>query len=216
MRRRSGFGWLELAIGIILIALGILVFLKPDLALTGMVFAYGIAAVVMGIADIVLFIEFQRYTGFGPILALVSGVLSVMSGLMLVVYPGTGALVLTVLFPGPPAAPSGRGTSGGRQRSGVSHGHGGPGAISVGGLFAGGAGGGLAGTDPSGGGARLSTSRCGLLRLPRTAGPWNVLPAASGPSGGWASGGGLTATEQTGGYKIGLVLFRYSWYDSRN
>ena len=99
MRRRSGFGWLELAIGIILIALGILVFLKPDLALTGMVFAYGIAAVVMGIADIVLFIEFQRYTGFGPILALVSGVLSVMSGLMLVVYPGTGALVLTVLFP---------------------------------------------------------------------------------------------------------------------
>ena len=99
MRRRSGFGWLELAIGIILIALGILVFLKPDLALTGMVFAYGIAAVVMGIADIVLFIEFQRYTGFGPILALVSGVLSVMSGLMLVVYPSTGALVLTVLFP---------------------------------------------------------------------------------------------------------------------
>ena len=99
MRRRSGFGWLELAIGIILTALGILVFLKPDLALTGMVFAYGIAAVVMGIADIVLFIEFQRYTGFGPILALVSGVLSVMSGLMLVVYPGTGALVLTVLFP---------------------------------------------------------------------------------------------------------------------
>ena len=99
MRRRSGFGWLELAIGIILIGLGILVFLKPDLALTGMVFAYGIAAVVMGIADIVLFIEFQRYTGFGPILALVSGVLSVMSGLMLVVYPGTGALVLTVLFP---------------------------------------------------------------------------------------------------------------------
>lgn len=85
-----------------------------------------------------------------------------------------------------------------------------------GGLFAGGAGGGLAGTDPSGGGARLSTSRCGLLRLPRTAGPWNVLPAASGPSGGWASGGGLTATEQTGVYKIGLVLFRYSWYDSRN
>ena len=67
-----------------------------------------------------------------------------------------------------------------------------------------------------GGGARLSTSRCGLLRLPRTAGPWNVLPAASGPSGGWASGGGLTATEQTGVYKIGLVLFRYSWYDSRN
>lgn len=99
MRRRSGFGWLELAIGIVLIVLGVLVFVKPALVLTGMVFAYGIAAVVMGIADIILFIEVQRYTGFGPVLSLISGVLSVMTGLMLVVYPGTGALVLTILFP---------------------------------------------------------------------------------------------------------------------
>ena len=46
MKRRSGFGWLELAIGIILIALGVLAFAKPDLALTSLVFAYGVAAVV--------------------------------------------------------------------------------------------------------------------------------------------------------------------------
>ena len=50
MRRRSGFGWLELAIGIILILLGALALARPDLALTGLVFAYGIAAVVMGVA----------------------------------------------------------------------------------------------------------------------------------------------------------------------
>lgn len=99
MRRRSGFGWLELAIGMILIALGILALARPDLALTGLVFVYGIAAVVMGVADIILFIEMERYTGFGPMLSLISGVLSVMTGLMLVVYPGTGVLVLTVLFP---------------------------------------------------------------------------------------------------------------------
>lgn len=99
MRRRSAFGWLELAIGIVLIVLGILAFAKPDLALTGLVFAYGISAVVMGVADIILFIKVERYTGFGPMLSLISGVLSVMTGLMLVAYPGTGALVLTVLFP---------------------------------------------------------------------------------------------------------------------
>lgn len=99
MKRRSGFGRLELAIGIVLIGLGILAFVNPDLALTGLVSAYGIAAVVMGVADIILFIEVERYTGFGPILALISGVLSVMTGLMLVVYPTTGALVLTFLFP---------------------------------------------------------------------------------------------------------------------
>lgn len=99
MRRRSGFGWLELVIGIILIGLGILAFVKPNLFLTGLVLAYGIAAVVMGVADLILFIEVERYTGFGPILSLVSGVLSVMAGLMLVAYPGTGTLVLTVLLP---------------------------------------------------------------------------------------------------------------------
>ncbi len=99
MRRRSGFGWLELAIGIILMILGILALVRPDLALTGLVFAYGVAAVVMGIADIILYIEVERYTGFGPILSLIAGILSVMSGLMLVLYPRTGVLVLTVLFP---------------------------------------------------------------------------------------------------------------------
>ena len=99
MRRRSGFGWLELAIGIILIALGVLAFVKPDLALTSLVFAYGAAAVVMGVADIILYIEVERYTGLGPILSLIAGILSVMSGVMLAVYPRTGVVVLTVLFP---------------------------------------------------------------------------------------------------------------------
>ena len=99
MRRRSGYGWLELAIGVILIVLGVLAFAKPDLALTSLVFAYGAAAVVMGVADIILYIQVERYTGFGPVLALISGILSVMSGVMLVVYPRTGVVVLTVLFP---------------------------------------------------------------------------------------------------------------------
>ena len=57
MRGRSGFGWLELVIGIVLIVLGVFAFAAPDLALTGLVFAYGIAAVIVGVADIILFIE---------------------------------------------------------------------------------------------------------------------------------------------------------------
>lgn len=99
MRRRTGFGWLELAIGTVLIVLGVLTFIQPDLAMTGLVFAYGAAAVSMGVADIILYIEVERYTGFGPILSLIAGILSVMSGIMLIVYPRTGVLVLTVLFP---------------------------------------------------------------------------------------------------------------------
>lgn len=99
MRKRSGFGWLELVIGLLLIVLGILAFLKPELALTSLVFAYGIAAMAMGVADILLFIHVERYTGLRPVLSLVSGILSVMAGIMLVAYPRTGVLVLTILFP---------------------------------------------------------------------------------------------------------------------
>ena len=99
MRKRSGFGWLELVIGLLLIVLGILAFLKSELALTSLVFAYGIAAMAMGVADILLFIHVERYTGLGPVLSLVSGILSVMVGIMLVAYPRTGVLVLTILFP---------------------------------------------------------------------------------------------------------------------
>jgi uncharacterized membrane protein HdeD (DUF308 family) len=99
MRRRSGFGWLESIIGIFLILLGVLAFVKPDVALTGMVLVYGIAAIIMGIADIVMYIQVERYTGFGPYLSLISGILSVMSGIMLLVYPGAGMVVLTILFP---------------------------------------------------------------------------------------------------------------------
>ena len=99
MRRRSGFGWLELAIGIILIVLGVLTLVSPDVALSSMVFVYGIAAVIMGVADILLYIRVERFTGFGPILSLISGILSVMSGVMLAVYPRAGVMVLTVLFP---------------------------------------------------------------------------------------------------------------------
>lgn len=99
MRRHSGFGWLELLIGVVLIALGILTLAKPGLALTGLALACGGAAVIMGVADIVLYIEVERFTGFGPIVSLISGILSVMSGVMLLVYPGAGAMVMTLLFP---------------------------------------------------------------------------------------------------------------------
>ena len=99
MKNRSGFGWLELGIGILLVVLGVWSFLDLDLALTGMVYAYGVAAMVMGVADILLYIRVDRYTGFGPILSLVAGITSVMSGIMLVAYPKAGAVALAMLFP---------------------------------------------------------------------------------------------------------------------
>ena len=53
----------------------------------------------MGVADILLYIRVERFTGFGPIISLVSGALSVMTGVMLLVYPNAGKWVMSLLFP---------------------------------------------------------------------------------------------------------------------
>lgn len=99
MRKRSRFGWLELIIGILLVGLGILTFVKPGGILTGIVVIYGLIAVITGVADIIFYIRMERHMGFAPTLALAAGVLSVMAGLMLLIYPGIGEGVISILFP---------------------------------------------------------------------------------------------------------------------
>lgn len=99
MRKRFGFGWMELITGVLLIALGIFTFVRPDGILTGIVVIYGVSAVVVGVEDIVLYSRVSRFTGFGPVLSLISGVMSVMCGIMLLAYPGAGSWALTLLFP---------------------------------------------------------------------------------------------------------------------
>lgn len=99
MKRRSGFGWLELIEGILLIVLGGYTLARPEHALGGLIILFGVAAVVMGVADILLYVRVERYTGFGPVISLISGTLSVMTGVMLLVYPHAGQIVMTLLFP---------------------------------------------------------------------------------------------------------------------
>lgn len=99
MRKRSAFGWLELIIGIIMVFLGGFIFVRPETALTGIVILYGIIAVVMGITDIMFYVKMERYTGFGPAVSLISGIFSVMAGIMLLVYPSAGKWILVLLLP---------------------------------------------------------------------------------------------------------------------
>lgn len=99
MRRYSNLGWIELIEGILLILLGIYTFVRSDKAIIGFIVVYGVMAVIMGIADILLYIRIERFTGFGPVISLISGTLSVMAGIMLMVYPTAGEIVLTVIFP---------------------------------------------------------------------------------------------------------------------
>ena len=91
-------GWWELAVGAILVALGVASLVLPDLAATGLIYAYGIGGLAAGIADILLYIRVERFTGFGPVVSLISGVLSVMAGVVILLYPGAGLQVFSLLF----------------------------------------------------------------------------------------------------------------------
>ena len=99
MKRRSGYGWLELIIGVLLILLGVFSFIRPSEILLGVVIIYGIIAVLTGIADIVFYIKIDRHTGFLPTVSLISGLFSVMVGVMLLAYPAAGTWVFSLLFP---------------------------------------------------------------------------------------------------------------------
>ena len=99
MKKRSKFGWMELIVGILLILLGMYSMIRPGSMLTGIVMIYGAVAVITGIADLVFYMRVGHHIGFGPTISLMTGVLSVMTGFMLLVYPGAGKWVLSMLFP---------------------------------------------------------------------------------------------------------------------
>ena len=99
MKKRSAFGWLELVLGIALVFFGVFVMARTDTALTGLVILYGLTAVVTGVMDIVLYVKTERYIGFAPTLSLVAGILSVMAGIMLLVYPDAGKWIMALLLP---------------------------------------------------------------------------------------------------------------------
>ena len=99
MKRRFGFDWFELIVGILLIIFGIYTLIHPGRSLDWIVILYGIFAMVMGILDIVFYIRAERFTGFGPIVSLVSGIFSIMAGVMLLVHPDAGKWVMVLLLP---------------------------------------------------------------------------------------------------------------------
>lgn len=99
MNRKSVFEWCELIVGMLLIILGIFTFARPESALTGAVVIYGIVAVIVGIKDIVVYARVTRFTGFGPMLSLIAGIMSVMCGIMLISNPNLGKWALTILLP---------------------------------------------------------------------------------------------------------------------
>ena len=99
MRNRSRFGWIELIEGILLIILGIFSFIRPDSMLSGFVMFFGLVALCIGILDIIFYVRTEEHMGFAPTISLISGSLSVLAGLMLLVYPGAVKWAFALFFP---------------------------------------------------------------------------------------------------------------------
>ena len=61
MKRHTGYGWLELIEGILLIILGALAIASPGGILRWITIFYGVMAIVTGITDIIFYAKSERY-----------------------------------------------------------------------------------------------------------------------------------------------------------
>ncbi|MGI5988998.1 MAG: HdeD family acid-resistance protein [Lachnospiraceae bacterium] len=99
MKNRSGFGWIELITGILMIILGVVSCAEPMEFLSGAVYLYGIVAIVTGIADIIFAIRSSSTVAAAPVVSLITGTISLMAGTMLVISPGMRQGIIAFVFP---------------------------------------------------------------------------------------------------------------------
>ena len=99
MYKSRRLGVIELIVSILLVVLGVYTLSSPGAALESAVIIYGILAVVMGVFDIVVYVKLEQRTGFGPVVSLVTGIISILAGVMILLEPVAGVLALSWLFP---------------------------------------------------------------------------------------------------------------------
>ena len=90
------WGWL-LVTGIFGILVGILTFINPFATATALVFLIACWALIIGISEIAMAISLRRQIR-GEGWYILAGILTFLFGLMVMVYPATGALTLAMIF----------------------------------------------------------------------------------------------------------------------
>ena len=100
MRGRSGFGWSQFIMGHLPDpAGGVHLYEAPAAYSPASLCCTAWRRVITGICDIILYIKEERFTGFGPAVSLVSGILSIMTGIVLLAFPGIAEWIVALLFP---------------------------------------------------------------------------------------------------------------------
>jgi uncharacterized membrane protein HdeD (DUF308 family) len=99
MKRKVDVNWLEMALGIVFVLMGIYTFVNPALTLSGFIVVYGILAVITAVVDIAFYVHMERHTGFGPVVALVLGIVNLLLGLFLVFDTHGAAVIVGLIFP---------------------------------------------------------------------------------------------------------------------
>jgi uncharacterized membrane protein HdeD (DUF308 family) len=94
--RRDGRAWLAFE-GLVSIAVGVIVFVWPDLSALGLLYAIAAWAIALGILEMSLAFAAPISGGRSLLLAL-GGVLSVAFGVVMFAHPGAGAVALLALI----------------------------------------------------------------------------------------------------------------------
>ena len=89
----------ELIFSVLLIICGVFTLTRPAAAIGGAAIVYGILAIATGVMDIVIYAKLERHTGFGPAAVLVTGILSAIAGVLILIEPSIGAITLVWIFP---------------------------------------------------------------------------------------------------------------------
>jgi uncharacterized membrane protein HdeD (DUF308 family) len=89
--------WLEVLEGLVSVAAGVLALLVPDIAARALVLIIGAWAVLTGVIEIVLAVRLRRVID-GEVWMALGGVASIVFGVVLVIFPATGALSLVWLI----------------------------------------------------------------------------------------------------------------------
>ena len=99
MTRRSPFGLWMICFGIIAVALGIWPPLQPQAALGSLAFILGILMMLNGISQIIFYAEMRQYALLRPVVMLVTGILSIITGIFVTFSINFGVLAIGTLFP---------------------------------------------------------------------------------------------------------------------